>query len=235
MRALPAFVALWTLTLNAALGVPRLAALGPTLPDSTDPHRHYLFYLHGAWIEDHGLAATHPQFGRYQYAEITQAFAARGFVVISEARQGPVDPTAYAQAIANQVKTLMGKGVPADNITVAGHSRGARIALLVASMLATPNVRFVIMAGCEKAAGSFGGDHEQFLQTRAPSLQGRMLSLYDRSDQIAGTCAETFAKAPEGTLQYKEVVLDTGRGHGLFFTPQPVWIEPVAAWSGLAP
>jgi len=222
-----ALVAFWWLALSV-LGVPELAALGPTLPDSVDPQAHYLFYLHGAWIEQHGLDAAHPEFGPYRYAAITQAFAARGLVVVSEVRQGNVDPAAYAQAVAAQVKALIGKGVAADRITVAGHSKGGRIALLVASILANPDVRFVVMAGCWSRS-----DDEQFLRTRAASLQGQMLSLYDRSDRIAGSCADVFAKADAAKLQHKEVVLDTGRGHGLFFAPQPVWIDPVVAWSGI--
>ncbi len=55
------------------------------IPEILDPETEYLIYLHGAIIEEQGMKATHPQFGTYDYTEILQAFADRGFTVIAEA------------------------------------------------------------------------------------------------------------------------------------------------------
>ena len=55
--------------------------------------------------------------------------------------------------------------------------------------------------------------------------QGRVLSIYDRVDTEAGSCARYFREAPG--LTFTEVVLDVGRGHALFYTPEPVWVDRV--------
>ena len=223
--------------LASLLLTPALAASGPaagtslTLPENIDASRPYLFYLHGAWIEEHGLSAAHPDYGRYEYGEITRALSDRGFVVISEARLHRVDPAAYAQLVARQVTALLEKGVPPAHITVIGHSKGAGMVLLLASMLENPAIQYVVMAGCQKLGTPARQDYEVFLRTRAPSLQGRILSLYDRSDQLMATCGEAFARASPARLESREMVLETGRGHGLFYTPDPVWIDPIVAWS----
>jgi hypothetical protein len=208
------------------------SAVSPTLPESIDANARYLFYLHGAWIEDHGLEAAHPEYGRYQYAEITRALSDRGFVVISEPRLHAVDPAVYAQHVARQVTALLDKGVPPRHITVIGHSKGAWMVLLVASDVQNAAVQFVVMAGCGKAGTPARAAYEEFLTTRAASLQGRILSLYDRSDQLMATCREAFAKAVPTRIESREIVLDTGRGHGLFYAPDERWMDPIVAWAG---
>src|SRR5262245_11492565 len=223
--------------LATLLITPVLAASEPSsrtslaLPENIDANRRYLFYLHGAWIEERGLTAAHPEYGRYEYEAITRALGDRGFVVISEPRLQRVDSAAYAQQVAHQVTALLSKGVPPAHITVIGHSKGAGMVLLLASQLENPGIQFVVMAGCQKVGTPGRPDYETFLATRAPSLQGRILSLYDRSDRIAATCADAFARAAPARLESREIVLETGRGHGLFFAPDPVWIDPIVAWS----
>jgi hypothetical protein len=208
------------------------SAAVPTLPEPIDVNARYLFYLHGAWIEEHGLEAAHPEYGRYQYGEITRALGDRGFIVLSEARLHAVDPAVYAQGVARQVTELLGKGVPPRRITVIGHSKGAWMVLLLASALHNPAIQFVVMAGCGKPGTPGRAGYEQFLATGAPSLQGRILSLYDRSDQLMATCAEAFAKASPSRIESREIALDTGRGHGLFYAPDQRWIDPIVAWAG---
>jgi Integrase core domain len=113
MNAMRSMLLLASLLITPALaesGPPSIASL--TLPETIDPSRRYLFYLHGAWIEDHGLTAAHPDFGRYQYAEIVHALSDRGFVVISEPRLHEVDSAVYAQLVERQVTALLEKGVP---------------------------------------------------------------------------------------------------------------------------
>ena len=226
-------IALIGLLLAPAIAAYAVAsAASPTLPEPVDAKARYLFYLHGAWIEEHGLEAAHPEYGRYQYAEITRALGDHGFIVISEARLHTVDPADYVQGVARQVTALLDKGVPPRHITVIGHSKGAWMVLLLASTLHEPAIQFVVMAGCGKPGTPARGGYDQYLATRAPSLQGRILSLYDRSDQLMATCEEAFAKASPAQIESREVVLDTGRGHGLFYAPDQRWIDPIVAWVG---
>jgi hypothetical protein len=98
--------------------------------------------------------------------------------------------------------------------------------VLTTAAIGDPDVRFVVMAGCGRrdvfnVAGS--------LEALRRRPQGRVLSIYDRSDTEAGSCTRYFAEAPG--LIFKEIVLDVGRGHALFYTPEPVWLDRVVEWA----
>ncbi len=197
-----------------ALGAGRVLR---SLPEKIDPRQDYLIYLHGRIIEEKGLRPTSPEFGVYEYEKILADFASRGFVVISEPRPRGTDPGAYADKIVGQVRALLRAGVPPEHIAVVGFSKGGGIALLTASRLAAPKVNFVILAGC--------GDGPS---PEASRLQGRILSMFDASDDRATTCKKTFAQA-KGPLVQEEVVLKLGTGHGAFYRPGD-WIGKVAGW-----
>ncbi len=188
------------------------------LPKTIDPQARYLFYLHGRILELQGRHAVSPQHGPYEYDAILKALAGRGFSVISELRGAATGPE-YAQKVAGQVRRLRAAGVPVSGITVAGFSKGGSLTLGVAAEVAEAGVSYVVMAGCGASAPEF-----------APRLKGRVLSLYDRNDDIAGSCGAVFAKAPG--LVTREIVLTVGKGHGTFFTPRAEWLEPLAAWAG---
>ena len=192
-------------------------------PPTVEPQKRYLFYLHGAWIEEHGLREANPQHGRYQYEEIKSALSAAGFTVYSEARLSPVDVEMYAHGVVREVRDLITSGVAEDRISIAGHSKGARIVLEVATELALPRVRFVVMAGCPKSDAA--------VWPRASLLQGRILSLYDGGDTLAGSCRAIFEKADPSKVETREVVLDTGKGHGLFYSPSGVWVDEIVRWA----
>ena len=57
------------------------------VPERPDPASRYLFYLHGRIVEDQGVNAVSPEYGRYRYSTILQRLAGHGFVVVSEARR----------------------------------------------------------------------------------------------------------------------------------------------------
>ena len=187
------------------------------VPASIDPKARYLIYLHGRILETQGRHATSPDFGRYEYDAILEALAGKGLVVISELR-GRDTGRAYANRVAAQVRRLRARGVPASHITVAGFSKGGFLTLVTAAELADPAVSFVIMAGC-------GPSSDEGIP--AGTLKGRMLSLYDASDEMAGSCQRLFAPG----MTTKEVRLTTGLRHGLFFRPRPEWIDLVADWT----
>lgn len=210
---------------------PDKGAVYKGLPDTIDAKQNYLFYMHGAWIEMKGLNKPHPRHGKYEYDKIVRALSDQGFSVISEARLNRVDSRYYAEKITMQVRDLIGGGVPPVNITVIGHSKGGMIALLVASMLEEMKVNFVVMASCGRKETKFRRVYQRFLETRAEFMRGRLLSLYDSADRTAGTCQEAFSKTSQ--ISSKEIVLNTGRGHGLFYSPESIWIKEVTVWAGL--
>lgn len=218
----------WTCS---GLSGPGKGAVYKRLPDTIDPKNKYLFYMHGAWIEMNGLNKPHPRHGKYEYEKIVRALSDQGFAVISEPRLNRVDMRYYAEKITMQARDLIEGGVPPDNITVIGHSKGGIIALLVSSMLEEMKVNFVIMAGCGRKETMFRPVYERFLENGAAFLRGRILSLYDRADRTAGTCQEALSAASQ--IYSKEIVFNTGRGHGLFYSPESIWIKEVAMWAGL--
>ena len=112
------------------------------MPSTIDSSAKHLFFLHNYYVEKHG------PYGACKYYDILQVFTDIDFTVISEVRSGKIVPTEYAKKIVGQVKRLMDAGVPPENITIAGHSKGGVITLCVASRLRNPMIGFVVMAGC---------------------------------------------------------------------------------------
>lgn len=206
------------------VGIAALAVCTPALggqvykdvPSVVDPNAKYLFYMHGRAIERGG-----PKARSYDYSGILEALAERGFVVIGEER-GPVKNWVYARKVAVQVAKLLSAGVPARNVTVAGHSKGGMIAMLVMSRLADPGIAYVNFAGC----GRQGSDAEvspRFIQRGASKARGHLLSAYDRNDRIAGSCKRVLDNMTEASVT--ERILDIGGGHELFYTPNAQWLE----------
>ena len=190
------------------------------IPDTVDPGRRYLLYLHNRFAEHAQPSDRHPTFGVYDLRGILEAFAERRFIVIAAQREPGADPARWATRVAGQVKRLMAAGVSPENIAVVGFSKGGAIAILTSSKLADDRVNFVFLAACGEWTD------------RVPDLQprGRLLSITEASDDMAGTCGRLFSMAIDGTI-HEEIEVRLGGGHGAFFTPQPEWIEPAAAWA----
>lgn len=194
-----------------------------------DPQNNYFFYLHGAIVETEGKNATSPRHGPYLYDRIVEHFEDRGLVVIEEVR-GEVDPVQYSSKIVMQVRKLMTAGVPAENICVAGFSKGGYITLLVASSLNNSGVAYVVMAGCGK--GKYARSFDQFLKKkRGERLKGRMLSIYSGSDLDAGSCKPASDQASTEGFTFKEIRLKNNKGHGIFYQPRPEWVDQAAIWA----
>lgn len=201
---------------------PRAVASGvhSSVPADIDPSARYLIYLHGRIIEDQGVRPTHPRFGTYEYEAILDAFAARGFIVISERRPAGTNGASYAAEVVDQVSLLLAAGVPQENIAVVGFSKGGGIAIHASSMLAAERVNFVFIGAC----GPWLDSQPELV----PS--GRMLSLHEESDDLAASCGELFARMVGGN-ETREIVLKLGGGHGAFYRPRPEWLDPVADWA----
>lgn len=191
------------------------------VPEKIDPKARYLFYLHGLIIENEGVRPTSPRFGVYEYQEILETFRNRNFTVISEPRPKGTDPEKYAAKVVGQINALLKAGVPPQQITIVGASRGAGIAIITSTLLKNRQVKFVIMAGC--------GDWEVYKKVGV-DLWGRILSIYDANDDMAGTCADFFRRST-GLSKQKEVVLQLGLGHGILYRPFKEWVDLVTEWA----
>jgi len=188
--------------------------------DKIDIKAKYLFYLHGRIIEEKGIRPFSEKYGVYEYEKILETFKNKGFFVISEAREKNTSVSRYAQKVVSQVKALLKAGVPPGNITVVGASKGALIAMLVSTSLANKDVNFVFIAGC----------NDMIYHRFDINFCGNILSIYDESDELVGTC-QMFFKNSTGINQYKEIKLKVGTGHGILYKPLKEWVEPVVKWA----
>lgn len=188
------------------------------LPDNIDTSASYLFFLHNYYVETNG-----PD-GDCKYDDILKAFSDHNYVVVSEVRSGKIVPCTYAKKVVELIENLTNSGVPPENIIVAGHSKGAVIALCVSAQLANPKINYIIMAGCEIA-----GIQKYKLYPDFKNLKGRILSIYADSDKVAGSCEKSFSESTDGIV-YSEILLKNASGHRLFFKPEDIWITPIMKW-----
>jgi Lipase (class 3) len=191
-----------------------------SFPDQIVPGTRYLIYLHNQFLETAAPGEAHPQFGAYEYNEILDALADRRLTVIAERREADADPAVWADRTVRQVRRLIGAGVPANAITVVGFSKGGAIAILASAALAEDEVNFVVLGACGR-----------WIELR-PDLvpHGRLLSIVEASDELAGSCRPLLDRASAGSVT-REIKLELGGGHGAFFTPRQAWIEPTLEWT----
>lgn len=180
----------------------------------------YLFYLHGAIVEEKGPLGVSERYGAYDYPGILDAFRSRGLVVMSEVRPRGTDVSVYADKTVEQVRELIASGVDPSRITIVGASKGSIIAALVSARLKYPKVRYVLLAAC----------NPWLIRTHDPRLTGEILSIYDASDELVGSCADIAARSTAMT-DYQEVRLQTGLGHGIVYRPLSQWVEPALVWA----
>ena len=221
-------------SMNTIALEPTLTQLGKTtpppdlsrfdFPKTIDPDEKYLFYLHGKIIEDQGNPAVSPDFGEYEYGSILEKLAGYGFTVISEPRPINTDGVEYAKKIAGQVLILLDAGVPPENISMIGASKGGGIAIYASNLIGNLDIKYVIMAICSP-------EEIAVLKQRGVTLSGRVLSIYDSADTLAGSCQELFDYSKGmGLTEFREVVLHVGMGHGILYKPLDEWVKPVMDW-----
>ena len=205
---------------------PTLDISNYAFPNSIDPAKQYLFYLHGKIIEDQGIPAIDPDYGEYEYEAILKKLSGHDLIVIGEQRPRNIDSLEYAKKITGQVAALLQAGVPAKNITIVGASKGAGIAIFVSHLLENEEINFVLMAICDPAT-------IEELKQNEILLYGNILSIYDSADKFAGSCQELFSFSEgKGISKHEEVILNVGTGHGILYKPLDEWITPVIQWAG---
>jgi hypothetical protein len=204
----------------------RLKLEGYEFPNSIDPTKRYMFYLHGKILEDQGIPAVSPEFGEYQYEEILRTLQSYGFEVISEQRPKDADGWEYAQRTAGQVSELITFGVPPGSITVVGASKGATIATVSSHLVGNPEVNYILLGTCHPTLV------EEWKQGGL-ILSGNVLAIYDfEDDEYSGSCEELFSFAEgKGLNHHDELVLQVGTGHGILYQPLPEWVLPTVKWA----
>ncbi|CAL2086057.1 conserved hypothetical protein [Tenacibaculum sp. 190524A05c] len=195
--------------------------LGLSGCDKTEPSK-YLFFLHNRFLETHELNDIHPEYGRTQYKEILAKFQNAGFNVISEKRKGNVNARAYAHLIINKIDSLIQSGIQAQNITVAGTSKGGYIAQYVSSLANNPNLNFVFVASFQES------DIEHIPEI---NYCGNILNIYEKSDPFGVSAIKRKNSSTCHIQNFKEIQLNTGLKHGFLFQPLQEWIQPTIEWA----
>jgi acetyl esterase/lipase len=199
--------------------VPALAGnIYTDVPETPDSQSIYLIYLHGRIIEDSGPRPIDSRFGLYDYPAILETLSSRGAEVISAQRPPETDVNKYAGIVVAQVQELIDNGVPPEKIVVIGFSKGGAIAASVSSSLRQSQVRYVLLAACHSG-----------LATPQLRLTGRVLSVYEASDSLAGSCKSLAEQSPKPE-SFEEIRISTGKLHGAFYMPIPAWVGPVLDW-----
>lgn len=188
-------------------------------PDNPDISKKYLFYLHGLIVEVAGIRPKSEEHGYYEYQMILEELAAKGFVVISEARQKNTDVQKYADYVASQVKTLLADGVVPGNITVIGASKGGAIAAYASNILQLKEINYVFLAGLFK----------KYLDDEKLKLHGNVLSIHDRSDKLE-IAPDLYFERSHGLGDFDKITVNLGLGHGIIYKPYREWINPIMEW-----
>ncbi|MFN3402761.1 MAG: hypothetical protein ACK40G_01620 [Cytophagaceae bacterium] len=196
--------------------------ISKSVPSPVDSKGKYIFYLHGAILEEQGENAVSEEYGPYEYNKILVSFKTGGFNVISEVRSKNTDIEKYAEKVIKQIDTLVKSKIPAENITVIGADKGAAIAMMVSTMMKNDKVNFVLMGGCFTGQG--------FVAAEKVKMCGNVLSIYEKSDKIAGTCQKIFDSG-ECIKSSNEVALSLNVGHAFLFKPYREWLMPSMQWA----
>jgi hypothetical protein len=187
---------------------------------SPQPH---VIYVHGKAVEEGGRRPS-TEFGIYEYDAILDAFRRAGFSVTSEQRPRGADVAVYAHRVEREVRSLLRAGVKPSHITVIGASKGAVITMLASTYLQEPEVRYVILGDC----------NDWVMKNLDVRLSGRVLSIYEVSDEYGTTCKPFFDRAGKLT-ESKEIALHLGIKHAFLYSPRPEWLKPAVDWIKRSP
>ena len=189
------------------------------LPDHIDPTANYVFYSHGYIVEGENTSPIHPRWGIYDYPAVLSALTSLDAFIIAEHRKAKTPPSEHAKKLSAQAKALMKNGVPPQNITFIGFSRGGFITAITSSYLANSKISYAILAACTSSMAS----HETV------NIQGELLSIYETSDSV-GSCDDVVERNRATISSYKEISISTGQEHGAFYRPMDEWTKPLFSW-----
>jgi hypothetical protein len=218
---LRAVVVAGALLLSAAPAPAQRGSILSAVPEQPRPGARYVIYLHARIVEEKGPRPTDERFGTYGYQQILDTLAASGADVIAEQRPQGTDFRQFGARVAEQVRGLLAAGVPAERIAVVGFSKGGAIAMVASALLADPRIAFVFLGSC----GDWVKGRDDV------DVRGRILSIYEASDELGTSCGPLFAQA-SAPGEHREIRIETGAGHGAFYRPRPEWLAPMFQWVG---
>ncbi|WP_170110405.1 alpha/beta hydrolase [Flavilitoribacter nigricans] len=179
----------------------------------------HIFYLHGRIIEDQGVNAVSEQFGPYRFHDIIDSLQATGAVFHYELRTPETDFNEFTARVSGQIDSLIAAGINPYNITVIGASKGAVMTMRI-SHLNTHPVNYVLL----------GANNDYVEREFDWTLHGRILGIYEASDELAGKNYRYWIERSAGTAHFEELLIETGLGHGFLYRPIDAWLVPAKNW-----
>lgn len=189
------------------------------LPNKINPSEKYVFYSHGYIVEGDDPKPVHDRWGVYDFPAIKEKLSDSEYQLIATHRPAKTDPFEYAEKLAGEVNQLIKNGVPAENISLVGFSRGGFITAIASSYIKNKHVNFVILAACTS----------RLAKRKDITIHGHLFSIYETSDSV-GSCDDLVARSGGAVTSYKEISISTGAEHGAFYRPIPEWLVPVKNW-----
>lgn len=189
-------------------------------PHVIESDERYVFYSHGLIVEGNNPKPEHPEFGIYEFPEITRAiFENGGFNLIAHHRPANTDISSYVDQLVAWVTELIGAGVSPSKITLIGFSRGGQLTALASNRLKGTGINTAVMAICSN--GDFRID-------QPISFGGHVLSIYETSDVV--TACNLLLDRSVDAKSTQEVAISTGKKHGAFYKPMQEWLLPLKEW-----
>lgn len=186
--------------------------------EGIEKERH-LFYLHGRIIELQGKNAISERFGSYEYDAIIDQLEEVVAYVHHEIRPAEVDFQAYCQKVSGQIDHLISSGVSPGQIIVLGASKGAVMAMQISAMN-EEEINYVLL----------GANNDYLEQEQNWSLHGRILGIYEHSDDLAGKNYQYWMDRSSDAIAFEQLELNTGLGHGFIYQPLSDWLDPLKKW-----
>lgn len=182
----------------------------------------YIFFLHNKFLEEYSLEDSHPEYGKCEYNQILTSFKKEGFQVISEIRPKQTNVNVYVAKVVKQIDSLFFLGIKHGQITIIGTSKGGYIAQAVSSSLKNEKINYVFIGSCSQ---------DDLQGNSSVVFYGNILSIYEKSDNLAQSCTEIKGKSTSSVKHFKEINLNTGLKHGFQFKALSQWIEPSVKWA----
>ncbi len=189
-----------------------------SFPETIDANQKYVFYSHGYIVEGTNTKPKHPEWGIYDFPEIKKVLADDNYHLIAYHRAKHTEPFQFAKKLAKDVAKLIAADVKPSNITLLGFSRGGALSILTTNELKLSEINTIILAGC-------AGLIKKHTQVK---VYGHVKSIYETSDQV-GSCQFLIDRSDD-VASFNEISISTGKSHGAFYNPLPVWVEPVKQW-----
>jgi esterase/lipase len=193
--------------------------IGTTLSCQQSKAMKHVFYLHGMIVSVQGIHAVSEEFGPYEYESIIDALHEAGYEVHAEVRTTQTDFDAFCRRISGQIDQLVSEGTSPRDITVIGASMGGLMAMQISDLNTHP-VNYVLL----------GANSDRNEKNYDWHLHGRILGIYEASDQIAGKeYTYWIDRSPEAEA-FEQKQIHTGLGHGFLYTPHEAWMGPTREW-----